>query len=202
MAAKFMNKNKECYFNSILKVDRYTDLSNNHVQLIAHENNGRKTIVEFSMGCHAEQVSVYSVRVDGVKVKLSPYNNGGRLSVNRNNSSVSINELIHQFWRMSYGFPVQHGEYNHNFPACWAGIAGEIFSPTSGQICSHEQNVAHWNCLLRIYKETGYKCSMDAYSRGCTILSNHSITREIVMEYEQYELITIIEDDGDPKEVC
>ena len=53
--------NKEGYFESIVKVDKRVNMINSQVELTALDTNGRKTIVEFRIGCHADEVIVYSV---------------------------------------------------------------------------------------------------------------------------------------------
>ena len=196
-----VNNRKDAFFASICSADRCIDtsVSPTIVELTGHCRDGSGIGVQFVMGCHANDVKVYSIYKNGVKKIKSLRDNRGRLAVTVNGTVISVNELIFQLWIMSFGFPCKSGEYNHHYPACWAGVADEIFAPTSGDVCSHEQNVAHWNCIFRIYKETGYKCSMGTYSKGYSILSEDAITRELVEEYDQLGMITIMEDDGDPK---
>ena len=192
--------NKEKYFESIVKVDRRINLTNSQVELTALDSNSRKTIVEFRIGFHADEVRVYSVGIDNKKRKLSPRDCKGRLMVNRNNTIVAVNELICQFWKMSSGLPAKHGEFNHHVPACWCSeVGGEVFTPISGEICSPQQNKAHWYCLSRIYQETGYKCAMSTYSQGYSILSNENISRDLIELYDKLGYLTIIADDGPPK---
>ena len=191
---------KEGYFESIVKVDKRVNMINSQVELTALDTNGRKTIVEFRIGCHADEVIVYSVGLTNVKRKLSPRDIKGRLIVNRNNTMISVNELICQFWKMSFGSSPKHGEFNHHIPVCWSREAGgEVFSPLSGEIWSPQQNKAHWNCLSRIHQETGYKCAMFTYSQGYSILSNENISREQVELYDKLGYLFILSDDGPPK---
>ena len=168
------------------------------VELVGHCRDGSGVGVKFIMGCHANDISVHTICVNGTKRVLATRDNGGRLAITRNGTVISVNELILQLWLMSFGIPCKSGEYNHKYPACWAGLDGEIFSPTSGDICAPEQNKAHWACLSRIYRETGYKCSMDTYGKGYSILSEDTISRKLVHQYDALGELTIIQDDGDP----
>ena len=191
---------KDAFFASICSADRCIDtsVSPTIVELTGHCRDGSGIGVQFIMGCHANDAKVYSIYKNGAKKIKSLRDNGGRLAVTVNGTIIAVNELIFQLWIMSLGFPCKSGEYNHHYPACWAGFDGEIFAPTSGDVCSPEQNKAHWNCLRRIYAETGYKCSMDTYSKGYSILSQNAITRNLVQQYDALGYLTIMQDDGDP----
>lgn len=191
---------KDAFFASLVQVDRSMDINNNptKVELVGHCRDGSGIGVQFTMGCHAHGVDIYTICKNGVKRMVTTRDNHGRCAITRNGTVISVNELIFQLWIMSFGFPYKSGEYNHYYPACWAGFGDEVFSPTSGDVCSPEQNKSHWNCLRRIYAETGYKCSMDTYSKGYSILSQNVITRNLVRQYDALGYLTIIEDDGDP----
>lgn len=192
------NKTKLDNFKSIVKVDRTIDtsVSPTKVRLTGHLDSGSALVVEFSMGCHADGVTVTSIYKDGRHKVKSMRDNNGKTAIVYNGYTISVNELIHRLWFMSLGFPCEAGEYNHFYPVSWAGVEGEIFSPNSGDICSPEQNKAHWACLSRIYTETGYKCAMDTHSPGYSILAKYTITRKMVREYDALGYLTIMADDG------
>lgn len=197
---KTNNKTKLDNFKSIVRVDMAIDtsVSPTKVRITGNFESGSAIVVEFSMGCHADGVKVTSVSKTGSRRVKSLRDNHGRLAMVYNGYTVSVNELIHRLWFIGLGFPCEAGEYNHFYPVNWAGIEGEVFSPYSGDICSPEQNKAHWGCLSRIYKETGFKCAMDSHSPGYSILAKYTITRELVRQYAAVGYLTIMVDDGNP----
>lgn len=125
--------------------------------------NRNKAGVEITYSEGTSSVAIKTISCNGVQTIRTPkVDKRGCKYIIRENTIIYINELIYNLTRLYTGLPIQIGEYNHTYPASWQDR--EIISMDAGDICSHEQNMRHWELCNKIYKITGKKCQIPSYS--------------------------------------
>lgn len=145
--------------------------------LTATYASGSKFTLTYTEGGTVSSVHMSTTNRSGVNKKLTPhYSNRGVLSINRENSEMSINELIYNLQLAAHGHPVEVGEYNHFTPRAWG--TPERFGVMQGDIVPRAQNRIHWQLCQRIYKYTGKKCSCPSWGVVYSLLGINIRTKQ------------------------
>lgn len=148
------------------------------------EGDDRQCEIRYQDG--TSNMEIYAISINGRRTKLSPRVTGVRHSINRNNTLICVNELIHQASRLANGLSVELGDYNHHLPCAFLKKLNkkEVFSVWTGDICTKDQNKAHWLLCNRVYKETGLMCSFKSYTQAYKLLGLKNITEKDVKKYK------------------
>lgn len=157
---------KKQYLKNIKSVEKST--RNGRTVYNVEHMDGSGLTLSFVEGDGQESVLMYTIDVNGVHKRLKPKPREGNrkdLVIRRENSTVTVNELIYQFDRVARGLPTEDGEFNHTIPVCWQTAAGgEIMSTLAGTVCDKYVNETHWRVLSHIYNRYGIMCSCLAHN--------------------------------------
>lgn len=172
--------NKMRFYNLISNVEHE---SNGLVHtLTATYASGSKFSLTYTEGGNDSSVYMSTTNRSGVTKKLTPHYSGrGVLCLNRENSELSINELIYNLTLGALGRPFEIGEYNHYTPIAW-GIP-EKFGILQGDIVPRSQNKIHWQLCQRIKKMTGKKCSCPSWGVCYSLLGLNIRTKKGKIEF-------------------
>lgn len=152
------------------------------------QGDGRQCEIIYEEG--TSNIKVNGINRAGRRSKISTYMSGQRLCINRNNTTVCVNELIYQAGRIANGLPVELGSYNHYLPSKFLEILNmsEVFSVWSGDICGDGHNLDHWNLCERVYNDTGIMCSFKSYTMAYELKElKRTITEQDVKKYRHID---------------
>jgi hypothetical protein len=178
-------------FNAAVK-ERLPD---GRIKLTGIRNNGQSLVVIYRDFGFVDEVEIYRTDCIGRKYTQSTCDNNGRLAIKRagdhGSTTISVNELIYQFDRLTKGLQVVQGEYNH-----FVRISDrdEEFSAMAGDVCTQEQNKIHLLLTNRIKNETGLVCRVPSYGNVYSLIGKNKITIPMINQYVNIGDIQIVTD--------
>ncbi|WIV13193.1 hypothetical protein [Proteiniborus sp. MB09-C3] len=175
------------YFTNIKLVKKVTNVDEQNRTVVTHMAlEGNDDIIVISHIPNTNLLGIYTVSASGKKQVLTPSIRNNRTSINRDNTSVCVNELIWQFDRIANGLDVVIGQYNHYLPVSFIERLNinELFGVDSGDVVDRNQNMLHWNICNKIRIKTGLLCKISSYSNIMDVAKERDVTVEDVLKYK------------------